>query len=118
MLPLAIECEITYERFFHMTMKAVRIHIEAYEKRRKEAWKFAEYQAWLSGFYNMYAIGVNFSKKIKYPQNPLKEEYVVREDMELTEEEKEKWRKDLFSRLRGMAKNHKSQNKEKIKQKA
>lgn len=51
------------------------------------------------------AIGCMFSKHSKYPKNPLlqQEEYVVVEDMDLTEEDKEKYTQMWFDRLQSMA---------------
>lgn len=56
-----------------MTFGAVKRHIDAYWKRRKNEWEKAEYQSWLTGSYVMNAIGAAFSKKIKYPKNPLEQ---------------------------------------------
>lgn len=50
------------------------------------------------------------SKKNKYPDNPLtqqEEEYIVVDDMELSEEEKEAYTKMWFERLEGMANKNK-----------
>lgn len=57
-----------------MTPKIVRSTIEGFWDRRKNDWERAEYQAWVTGYYTMYSVGVNFSTKIKYPKNPMKTE--------------------------------------------
>lgn len=82
-----------------MTPEGIRLQIEAFWKTRKNEWEKAEYQSWLTGYYTMYAIGSNISRKIKYPKNPMEEERVVVEDMELTEEEKIIYQEQLFNRL-------------------
>ena len=56
-----------------MTFGAVKRHIDAYWKRRKNEWERTEYQAWLIGAYTMNAIAAAFSKKAKYPKNPLEQ---------------------------------------------
>lgn len=85
-----------------MTMAAVRIHIEQYWKRKKNDWERAEYQAWLTGYYNMHAIGASMSRKIKYPKNPMEEEVVVTDDIEITEDEAEHYREEFVKRLMRM----------------
>ena len=57
-----------------MTPKIVRSTIEGFWDRRKNDWERAEYQAWVTGYYTMYSVGVNFSTKIKYPKTPMKTE--------------------------------------------
>lgn len=57
-----------------MTPKIVRSTIEGFWDHRKNDWERAEYQAWVTGYYTMYSVGVNFSTKIKYPKNPMKTE--------------------------------------------
>ena len=80
----------------------IKRQIEAFWKRRKNEWERTEYQCWLSGLYVLNAIGCSFSKKAKYPDNPMIHKRVVVEDMVLTEEEKEKYRKELFGKLKHM----------------
>lgn len=105
--PASIKCGMTKDEFFHSTLNDVYMRVMAHkEKEEAEAQKL-EYLAWLAGAFNMSAIGSSFSKKIKYPESPLKENYVVVEDMELTEEEKIEWQNKLFAKLQGMAKKHK-----------
>lgn len=116
LLPAAVEADISEREFFHMTMAAVRLRIEKFWKNRKNDWERAEYQAWLTGYYTMYAIGTNFSKKIKYPKNPMQEEQVVVEDMEITEEEADHYREEFVKRLLRMEDRfNKSKEKEEVK---
>lgn len=91
-----------------MTPGAVQLHIEAFWNVRKNEWEKSEYQSWLSGYYVMHAIGCNLSRKIKYPKNPMEEERVIVENMELTEEEKIIYQEQLFNRLLLMS--HKRKN--------
>lgn len=90
-----------------MTPLAIRMEIEGYTERKKNEEEMIEHQSWLNGYYTMYAIGSNLSKKIKYPKNPLEEEMVIVEDMELTEDEKISWRKKIFSKLKNIGLNSK-----------
>lgn len=68
-----MECGLSEKDAFHMTFGAVKRHIDAYWKRRKNEWERTEYQAWLIGAYTMNAIAAAFSKKAKYPNNPLEQ---------------------------------------------
>lgn len=52
----------------------------------------------------MNAIACSFSRKHKYPKNPLHQEQVVVEDMVLTEDEKEYYRDQFVKRLQRMEK--------------
>ena len=87
-----------------MTPLTVKAEIEAFWKRQKNTWERAEYQAWLNGLYVMNAIGASFSKKHKYPKNPMEQEQVVQEDLELTEEQKDYYRDQFVKRLQRMEK--------------
>lgn len=111
-MPAAIEAGISYFDFFHMTLATVKMHIHVFAKRKQEEMELIEYKAWLNGYFVMYATGANFSKKIKYPENPLKENRVVVEDMELTEEEKIEWKNKIFGKLYKMGEKVKRRQKE------
>ena len=100
---MAIECGIPYKVFFKSTPYAIKVTAEAFWRARKNDWERAEYQAWLTGKYVQYAIGASFSRKNKYPKNPMEEEKVIVEDMELTEEEKAFYTEKLFEKLENMA---------------
>lgn len=63
-----------------------------------------EYQAWLTGYFNLYSIGANMSKKVKYPKNPLEEEKVINDEIEWTEDEIERYRDEFIKRLQRMEK--------------
>lgn len=86
-----------------MTPGMIRLRIERFWEREKQKQKQMEYYAWLTGYFNQFAIGASISKKIKYPSNPLEEKNVIVEDMELTEDEKIIWRNKLFGRLKKMS---------------
>jgi len=87
-----------------MTPRAIRLRIERFWEREKQKQKQTEYYAWLTGYFNQYAIGASMSKKIKYPKNPLEETPVIDDSMELTEEEKDKYRMQFLKRLQRMEK--------------
>lgn len=70
-MPRAIECGIKPKEFFHSTPNEINMQIEAYWNTVKRQYEFAEYQAWLNGLYDAWAIGTCFNKKTKYPENPL-----------------------------------------------
>ena len=61
------------------------MEIEGFWNRRKNEWELAEYQAWVSGAYNLRAIASAFSRNAKYPGNPMQEESINVE--ELTDDE-------------------------------
>lgn len=105
--PTSIKCGMTKEEFFHSTLTDVYMRITAYRDREEAEAQKLEYLAWLAGVYNTTGIGTLFSEKAKYPESPLKENYVIVEDMELTEEEKVEWQNKLFAKLQGMANKHK-----------
>ena len=104
MLPAAIESGMNEYEFFKMTPAAIKRAIESYWKNQKNEWERAEYEAWLNGLYVMNAIGASFSKKHKYPQNPMKQQQIVQEDLELTEEQKDYYRDQFVKRLQRMEK--------------
>lgn len=86
------------------------MRIDAAIEERENQVKYIEFQSWLTGAYVLRAIGCAMSKKNKYPDNPLtqqEEEYIVVDDMELSEEEKEAYTKMWFERLEGMANKNK-----------
>lgn len=87
-----------------MTPAAIRRRIDAFWKQKKNDWERSEYESWLNGWYVMNAIACSFSRKHKYPQNPLKQETVVVEDMVLTESEKDYYRDEFVKRLQRMEK--------------
>lgn len=87
-----------------MTPSAIKLAIEAYWKRQKNYWERAEYQSWLSGLYVMNAIGASLSRKHKYPKNPMEQQQVTQEELELTEEQKDYYREQFVKRLQRMEK--------------
>lgn len=100
-----------------MTPKALKIQIEGFWKQRKNDWERTEYQSWLTGLYVMNAIGCSISRKHKYPKNPMEQQEVVQEDLELTEEQKDFHRKQFLNRLQRMEKKfNREKEKERKKQ--
>lgn len=101
-LPTALERGIPYQEFWHLTPTAIMEIEKAHQKNIKRDIEMIEQQAWLTGQFVMAAIEASFSKKNKYPENPL----VVREKKrtDFTEEEKEKYVKALFGQLDTMQK--------------
>lgn len=93
---------MSYDAFMQSTPKVIKLTIDAYWENQKKSWEKIEYQSWLNGYYVMNAVGANFSRRVKYPENPLKKEAVVVEDMELSEEEKTYYTEKLFERLQRM----------------
>lgn len=87
-----------------MTPAAIKRQIEVFWKQKKNDWERSEYEAWLNGWFVMNAIACSFSKKHKYPKNPLQQEQVVVDDMVLTEDEKDYYREQFVKRLQRMEK--------------
>lgn len=87
-----------------MTPAAIKREVNGFWKRKKNEWEKAEYQSWLSGLYVMNAIGACFSRKTKYPKNPMEQKNIVTEELELTEEQKDYYREQFFKRLQRMEK--------------
>lgn len=86
-----------------MTPGAVNRWIEGYWKRKKNDWERAEWQSWQIGAYVMCAIGASFSKKVKYPDNPLKREGPV-DISKMTEDEIAKEHEKVLENLDLLAK--------------
>lgn len=101
--PNAVKCGMTKHDFFHSTMRDVNLRIKSYREDQEYRAKEIKYQSWLTGLYVQNAISSCFSKKAKYPKNPLKEEIVV-EDMKLTENEADFYRDQFMKRLQRMEK--------------
>lgn len=101
-----MESRIEEAKFFKMTPAAIKRAIEAFWIERKNTLEQVEYQAWLTGYYTMYSIGCNLSKKTKYPPNPLQKESMVVADMEVAEDEKEKYTEMWMNKLLLMSSKH------------
>lgn len=99
-MPLALKCGISYREFWRLTPAAISAIEKAYVDGLKEKRDYEEQMIWLSGQYNMLAIGASMSKKIKYPNNPVQEREMKRTDF--TEQEKEKYVNSLFGYLEEM----------------
>lgn len=87
-----------------MSMRSIKLEIEGFQDRKKNEWERTEYQSWLTGYYTLRGTSMLFSKKNKYPENPLSVKEVVVEDMELTDEEKDEWAMKWLDRLERMSK--------------
>lgn len=96
-----------------MTPNTIKMEIEAYWKRQKSALEIVEYQSWLNGLYVMNAVGACFNKKNKYPDNPMKKQQVIEEDIQLTEEQKDYYCDQFVKRLQRMERRF-NKSKEKI----
>lgn len=79
------------------------MHIDGYWKRKKNDWEKAEYQSWLTAYYTVYSIGVNLSKKAKFPNNPLNEEKAITDISEMDTEDIAKAHSDFLEKLDLMA---------------
>lgn len=87
-----------------MTPAMIKRYIEVYNKRKNDEWEQLEYNAWMNGWYVMNAIACSLNKKCKYPENPLIKQQTIVDEMELTEEEKDKYRMNFLKRLERMEK--------------
>lgn len=85
-------------------MRDVNLRIKIYRESAEYRAKEIEYHSWLTGLYVQNAIASCFNKKVKFPENPLKEKTVVVEDMELTEEKADFYREQFLKRLQRMEK--------------
>lgn len=56
-----------------MTPAAIKREIEAFWERESQLWDRAQWQSWATGYFVQCAIGSSFSKRFKYPENPLKQ---------------------------------------------
>ena len=95
----------------HSTPSDVELFIREYDKRLKReaevSFEHMKYAAWLNGIYVRIAVASVLSRKAKYPKEPPgmednKEEIIANENM--SEEEKTKLTKMLFSNLEEMQK--------------
>lgn len=87
-----------------MTPRQIRMEIEAYWKRRKSEWERSEYQAWLTGYFTIYSIGINLSKKVKFPDNPLNKEIPTTDVSQMNDEEIANIHEGFLERLDLMSK--------------
>lgn len=87
-----------------MTLREIRMHIDGFWKRKKSEWEKVEYQSWLTAYYVTYSIGSNFSKKVKFPNNPLNQEQSVMDISKMDEDEIAKAHEDFLEKLDLMAK--------------
>lgn len=104
LLPVAIECGLSEKDFLDMTLREVRMYIDGFWKRIKKEWERSEYQSWLTAYYVTYSIGTNFSKKIKFPNNPLNQEQSIMDVSSMDEDEIAKAHEDFLEKLDFMAK--------------
>lgn len=87
--------------FMHSTLTDIHKRIEVYKESKEEEHKKLEYLAWRIGTYTIPAVGfvMDTKHRVKYPKNPIIDEEVVVEDMELTDEQKEEWTNKWIDRL-------------------
>lgn len=104
-------CGMTEHEFLHSTLREINLRLKKFKEEKEYRQKEIEYQCWLTGAYVQMAIGSCLSKKVKYPENPL-EEKVVSEEVELTEEKADFYRKEFLKRLQRMKKRFNNANKE------
>lgn len=107
----AIMCGMTEHQFRHSTLSEINLRLKKFKEEKEYRQKEIEYHSWLTGAYVQKAIGSCLSKKIKYPENPL-EEKVISEEIELTEEKADFYRKEFLKRLQRMEKRFNNSNKE------
>ena len=108
LLPQAVKCGMKPKEFFHSTPNEIYMQMEAYRENLNQQYEFAEYQAWLNGLYDVWAIGTCFDKKTKYPENPLE-----KKSKEISEVAKKSGKSEaqiqqelLYMQLRVMQVNH------------
>ena len=88
-----------------MSMMSIKLEIEGFQDRKKNEWERTEYQSWLTGYYTLRGTAMLFSKKNKYPDNPLKQDEVEIDVEGLSEydlaelQEKELEKLDMMARL-------------------
>ena len=90
-----------------MTPNAIRETAKHFASVREDEWERAEYQAWLIGNYVQFSVGDCFSKKVKYPKNPLEKKQkkeLEAKEQNLTEEQKDFYRDQFLKRLQRMEK--------------
>ena len=104
-------CGMTEHQFRHSTLSEINLRLKKFKEEKEYRQKEIEYHSWLTGAYVQKAIGSCLSKKIKYPENPL-EEKVISEEIELTEEKADFYRKEFLKRLQRMEKRFNNSNKE------
>lgn len=104
-------CGMTEHQFRHSTLSEINLRLKKFKEEKEYRQKEIEYHSWLTGAYVQKAIGSCLSKKIKYPENPL-EENVISEEIELTEEKADFYRKEFLKRLQRMEKRFNNSNKE------
>lgn len=102
LFPISIEIGMSEEEFLQSTPAYIHMRIDAFYKLEKIRVETMEYQSWLTGYYVMHAIGANFSKKCKYPKNPLEQEDIVKEDIQITEDQEDFYREQFVKRLQRM----------------
>lgn len=88
-----------------MSMRSLKLEIDGFQDRKKNEWERTEYQSWLTGYYTLRGTAMLFSKKNKYPDNPLEHDEVEIDvdslsDYELAElQQKELEKLDMMARL-------------------
>ena len=88
----------------HSTMSDIRQRIKVYREDKENEAKELEFKAWLSGLYVRSAITSAFSKKSKYPEDPLNREEPINienmtEDEIIDAQEQALKKLDLMARM-------------------
>lgn len=87
---------------------------DAYIEKKKEEMRLIDASAYMNGIYNMRSIMAALNgRKSPYPENPMlidKQEKNVKEERELTEEEKVEYQKQLLMQLQIMQSNFETGN--------
>lgn len=92
---------MSYNEYWYGSADLVKAYYEAYKYRRKEK----NQELWLQGLYFAYAISSNFSKKDKYPKEPLDIYPKTAEEKRIEVEEKRRKVIEYFTELQKRWKN-------------
>lgn len=104
-------CGMTEYEFRHSTLSEINLRLKKFKEEKEYRQKELEYHSWLTGAYVQMAISSCLSKKVKYPENPL-EEKIISEEIEVSEEKADFYRKEFLKRLQRMEKRFNNANKE------
>ena len=86
---------MSYHEYWYGEPQLVKYYYEAYNYRRKEK----NQELWLQGLYFAHAISSNFSKKDKYPKEPLDIYPKTAEEKRIEQENNRKKVIDYFTNL-------------------
>lgn len=87
---------------------------DAYIEKKKQELKMLDISAYYNGMYTLQAIASCFSKNTKYPEKPYsiqkQEEKSIEQNVELTDEQKIQYQKQLLMKLQIMQSNFETSN--------